>query len=220
MSSAIALLTSVKSELWRSLRWLWMCFSYCYERGLKNPIPGYVIINLPKCKHYIKVCDVPFKPREQIPKPVSSIEIRANFFKKNVKTKEVVKSRSMKGRDLKFRKCSSTLFGQIILHNFYAPILFRPQCFMVKRCIIGLCLYFSHGVNVEWESPVKFCVPSTHLCLFRVKYYSYPTPRAILVTEIGSARVEIYFLNISLAFSRIISKPLMKLAKNDVMWPV
>ena len=57
-----------------------MCFSYCDERGLKNPIPGYVIIDLLQFKHYSKVCDGAFKPREQIPKPVSSTEIRANVF--------------------------------------------------------------------------------------------------------------------------------------------
>ena len=30
-----------------------------------------------------------------------------------------------------------------------APILFRPECFMVKRYINGFWHYFSCGVNVE-----------------------------------------------------------------------
>ena len=64
-------------------------------------------------------------------------------------------------------------------------------------------------------------------CLFLVKWNCYPTPRAILRSQDRfdrrfefPARVEIWILNFPWASGGLLSNPLIKLAKNDLIWPV
>ena len=136
--------------------------------------------------------------------------------------------------DFVFRaNCNSVLWvvSASYVVFFHAPILFRPKCVVVERCINGFWHYFSYGEYVKWESSVKFVVPFTNPCVaacFLPNETVTPPRRQFQSLDRFDRRfefpalLEIWILNLNfkLGFSRLLSNPLIKLAKNGLIWPV
>ena len=105
--------------------------------------------------------------------------------------------------------------------HFISVLVFHG--FMVKRCINGYCHYFCYGVNVEWQSSVKFVVPSTHPCVtaYFLSNETVTPLRGSVWPKIWISRSGVNLnLNLPWAFSRLLSNPLIKLAKSGPIWPV
>ena len=99
--------------------------------------------------------------REQMPNQLSFWNKSQRFLWRISRPK--LSSHNQWSARLKNYKVFVEFFWPAILYFFYAHILFRLMCFMVKRCINAFWYYFSYRVNVEWEeSSVKFVVQSTH----------------------------------------------------------